>query len=140
MAGNAGVLKHASNVSGCALAIQDIFDAAGFPQHVFTSLLVESSRVERIIRHPVIKAVTLTGSTPAGRALSWFGIQEFVNFKTIYHAAGRQDQDRKRNGAADSGAQERAAGEQLPRRPDGIGYFAMQEADEYPLAGSYIYS
>lgn len=70
MAGNVGVLKHASNVSGCALAIQDIFQTAGFPQHAFTSLLIESARVERVIRHPAIKAVTLTGSTPAGRSVA----------------------------------------------------------------------
>lgn len=70
MAGNVGVLKHASNVSGCALAIQDVFEKAGFPQHVFTTLLVESSRIEKIIRHPVVKAVTLTGSTPAGKSVA----------------------------------------------------------------------
>jgi succinate-semialdehyde dehydrogenase/glutarate-semialdehyde dehydrogenase len=70
MAGNVGVLKHASNVSGCALAIQDIFDQAGFPQHAFTTLLVESSRVEKIVRHPLVKAVTLTGSTPAGKSVA----------------------------------------------------------------------
>ncbi|MFC7513715.1 NAD-dependent succinate-semialdehyde dehydrogenase [Herbaspirillum sp. GCM10030257] len=70
MAGNVGVLKHASNVSGCALAIQDIFQTAGFPEHAFTSLLIESARVERVIRHPAIKAVTLTGSTPAGRSVA----------------------------------------------------------------------
>ncbi|MEN3294106.1 MAG: succinate-semialdehyde dehydrogenase / glutarate-semialdehyde dehydrogenase [Burkholderiales bacterium] len=70
MAGNAGVLKHASNVTGCALAIQEIFEKAGFPKHVFTTVLVESSRVEKIIRHPVIKAVTLTGSTPAGKSVA----------------------------------------------------------------------
>jgi succinate-semialdehyde dehydrogenase/glutarate-semialdehyde dehydrogenase len=70
MAGNVGVLKHASNVSGCALAIQDIFDKAGFPQHAFTTLLVESSRVEKIIRHPLVKAVTITGSTPAGKSVA----------------------------------------------------------------------
>ena len=70
MAGNVGVLKHASNVTGCALAIQEVFRAAGFPQHAFTALLIESARVERVIRHPVIRAVTLTGSTPAGRAVA----------------------------------------------------------------------
>jgi succinate-semialdehyde dehydrogenase/glutarate-semialdehyde dehydrogenase len=70
MAGNVGVLKHASNVSGCALAIQDIFEKAGFPQHVFTTLLVESSRIEKIIRHPLVKAVTLTGSTSAGKSVA----------------------------------------------------------------------
>jgi succinate-semialdehyde dehydrogenase/glutarate-semialdehyde dehydrogenase len=70
MAGNVGVLKHASNVTGCALAIQEIFEKAGFPKHVFTTVLVESSRVEKIIRHPVIKAVTLTGSAPAGKSVA----------------------------------------------------------------------
>jgi succinate-semialdehyde dehydrogenase/glutarate-semialdehyde dehydrogenase len=70
MAGNAGVLKHASNVPGCALAIQDVFEQARFPKHVFTTLLVESSRIEKIIRHPAVKAVTLTGSTPAGKSVA----------------------------------------------------------------------
>ena len=70
MAGNVGVLKHASNVSGCALAIQDIFKDAGFPAHAFSTLLVESSRVEQLIRNPAIAAVTLTGSTPAGRSVA----------------------------------------------------------------------
>jgi succinate-semialdehyde dehydrogenase / glutarate-semialdehyde dehydrogenase len=70
MAGNVAVLKHASNVSGCALAIQEIFQAAGFPRQTFTSLLIDSARVERVIRHPAIKAVTLTGSTPAGRSVA----------------------------------------------------------------------
>jgi succinate-semialdehyde dehydrogenase/glutarate-semialdehyde dehydrogenase len=70
MAGNAGVLKHASNVSGCALAIEEIFRQAGFPDNIFRSLLVSSSQVEAVIENPLIKAVTLTGSTPAGRAVA----------------------------------------------------------------------
>jgi succinate-semialdehyde dehydrogenase/glutarate-semialdehyde dehydrogenase len=70
MAGNVGMLKHASNVPGCALAIEDVFKSAGFPEHAFTTLMIESKRVERVIRHPVVKAVTLTGSTPAGRAVA----------------------------------------------------------------------
>ncbi|HJV84238.1 MAG TPA: NAD-dependent succinate-semialdehyde dehydrogenase [Noviherbaspirillum sp.] len=70
MAGNIGVLKHASNVSGCALAIQDVFREAGFPEQTFTALLVESARVEQIIRHPAIQAVTLTGSAAAGRSVA----------------------------------------------------------------------
>jgi succinate-semialdehyde dehydrogenase/glutarate-semialdehyde dehydrogenase len=70
MAGNVGLLKHASNVSGCALAIQDIFEKAGFPKHAFATVLVEGSRVEKIIRHPLVKAVTLTGSTPAGKSVA----------------------------------------------------------------------
>lgn len=70
MSGNVGVLKHASNVSGCALAIQEIFEAAGFPPQAFTTLLIENACVERVIRHPAVKAVTLTGSTAAGRAVA----------------------------------------------------------------------
>jgi succinate-semialdehyde dehydrogenase / glutarate-semialdehyde dehydrogenase len=70
MAGNAGVLKHASNVSGCALAIEDIVHEAGFPKALFRTLLVSSSRVAGIIEAPQVKAVTLTGSTPAGRAVA----------------------------------------------------------------------
>lgn len=70
MAGNVGVLKHASNVSGCALIIQEIFTQAGFPPGVFTSLLVPGNEVDKLIRHPAVKAVTLTGSTPAGRSVA----------------------------------------------------------------------
>ncbi|GIX08289.1 MAG: aldehyde dehydrogenase [Candidatus Poribacteria bacterium] len=70
MAGNAAVLKHASNVFGCALEIEKIFREAGFPEGLFGTLLVGSGRVKEIIRHPAIKAVTLTGSTPAGKAVA----------------------------------------------------------------------
>jgi succinate-semialdehyde dehydrogenase/glutarate-semialdehyde dehydrogenase len=70
MAGNVGILKHASNVPGCALAIENIFIEAGFPKGVFQALLVGSDRVKKIIKHPAIKAVTLTGSTPAGKAVA----------------------------------------------------------------------
>jgi len=70
MAGNAVVLKHASNVPGCALAIEDIFRKAGFPANTFTTLLVSSSQVDAIIENPLVKAATLTGSTEAGRAVS----------------------------------------------------------------------
>jgi succinate-semialdehyde dehydrogenase/glutarate-semialdehyde dehydrogenase len=69
MAGNVGVLKHASNVFGCALAIEDIFHQAGFPENIFRSLLVGSDQIEAIIEHPLVKAVTLTGSTAAGKAV-----------------------------------------------------------------------
>ncbi|HEX6387678.1 MAG TPA: NAD-dependent succinate-semialdehyde dehydrogenase [Anaerolineae bacterium] len=69
MAGNVGLLKHASNVPGCALAIEDIFQQAGFPENAFRTLLVGSEQVEAIIESPLVKAVTLTGSTPAGRAV-----------------------------------------------------------------------
>jgi succinate-semialdehyde dehydrogenase/glutarate-semialdehyde dehydrogenase len=70
MAGNAGVLKHASNVPGCALAVEEMFGQAGFPQGVFRALLVGSDRVRSVIEHPLVRAVTLTGSTPAGRSVA----------------------------------------------------------------------
>ncbi|HWI57235.1 MAG TPA: aldehyde dehydrogenase family protein, partial [Bacillota bacterium] len=70
MAGNAMVLKHASNVPGCALAIGEIFRSAGLPAGLFTVALISSSRVGELIEHPLIQAVTLTGSTPAGRAVA----------------------------------------------------------------------
>ncbi len=70
MAGNVGVLKHASNVPGCALAIEDVFSRAGFPANVFRTLLVGSKQVDAIIENPHVKAVTLTGSTPAGQAVA----------------------------------------------------------------------
>jgi succinate-semialdehyde dehydrogenase/glutarate-semialdehyde dehydrogenase len=70
MAGNVGVLKHASNVSGCALAIEELLHAAGLPPHAFRALLLPSARVGRLVEAPEIAAVTLTGSTPAGRAIA----------------------------------------------------------------------
>jgi succinate-semialdehyde dehydrogenase / glutarate-semialdehyde dehydrogenase len=70
MAGNTCILKHASNVSMCALAIEEIFIDAGFPINIFKTFLVSSSNVEQIINHPFIKAVTLTGSEPAGRKVA----------------------------------------------------------------------
>ena len=70
MAGNAAVLKHASNVPGCALAIEEIFRKAGFPRDLFRSLMIGSRGVEAIIEHPAVRAVTLTGSASAGRAVA----------------------------------------------------------------------
>lgn len=70
MAGNTVVLKHASNVPGCALAIEELFREAGFPDNAFRSLLIDGKKVESLIAHPAIKAVTLTGSTPAGRSVA----------------------------------------------------------------------
>ena len=70
MAGNCGILKHASNVSGCALAIEDLVIAAGFPAHVFQSILISGKKVNPIIENPLIKAVTLTGSTFAGKMVA----------------------------------------------------------------------
>lgn len=70
MAGNVGVLKHASNVAGCALAIEAIFQQAGLPEGAFSSLLIESERVGAVIEDPRVRAVTLTGSEAAGRAVA----------------------------------------------------------------------
>ena len=69
-AGNAGLLKHASNVPGCALAIEQVMRSAGAPDGMFQTLLVGSDRVEGLIRDPRVRAVTLTGSDPAGRAVA----------------------------------------------------------------------
>ncbi len=70
MAGNVGLLKHASNVSGCALAIEEVLHGAGLPRDAFRTLLVGSARVGGLIETPAIVAVTLTGSAPAGRAVA----------------------------------------------------------------------
>jgi len=70
MAGNTGVLKHASNVPGCALAIEQLVRDAGFPENVFRTLLIGSKEVKAVIENPLIKAVTLTGSTPAGKSVA----------------------------------------------------------------------
>lgn len=70
MAGNVGLLKHASNVPQCALAIEDIFRRAGFPAGAFQTLLVGSDAVPRILEDPRVVAVTLTGSEPAGRSVA----------------------------------------------------------------------
>ncbi len=70
MAGNVGMLKHASNVPGCALAIEEVFRKAGFPEGAFTTLMISSRNVADVIRRPEIKAVTLTGSEPAGMAVA----------------------------------------------------------------------
>jgi succinate-semialdehyde dehydrogenase / glutarate-semialdehyde dehydrogenase len=70
MAGNVGLLKHASNVPQTALFLEDLFRRAGFPDGVFQTLLVESARVERIVRDPRVRAATLTGSEGAGRAVA----------------------------------------------------------------------
>lgn len=70
MAGNTMVLKHASNVSGCALAIEQIFHDAGVPEGIFRTLLIPSKHIEAIIHDPRICGVTLTGSTEAGRKVA----------------------------------------------------------------------
>jgi succinate-semialdehyde dehydrogenase / glutarate-semialdehyde dehydrogenase len=70
MAGNAVLLKHASNVCGCAKAIELTFHDAGLPAGLCRALLIESNRVDALIAHPLVTAVTLTGSVAAGRTVA----------------------------------------------------------------------
>ncbi|MBN1297385.1 NAD-dependent succinate-semialdehyde dehydrogenase [bacterium] len=70
MAGNTMLLKHASNVSGCARAIASLFLESGAPDHLFSLLVISADRVAEVIAHPAVRAVTLTGGTPAGRAVA----------------------------------------------------------------------
>ncbi len=70
IAGNTVLLKHASNVSGCALVLEELFARAGIPDGVFQTLLIGSRKVAPVIDHPLIQGVSLTGSTAAGRAVA----------------------------------------------------------------------
>jgi succinate-semialdehyde dehydrogenase / glutarate-semialdehyde dehydrogenase len=70
MAGNVALLKHASNVPQCAIAIEQILTQAGFPMGVFQTLLISAAQVEAVVRSPQVKAATLTGSEPAGANLA----------------------------------------------------------------------
>lgn len=70
MAGNTGVLKHASNVQGCAAALEEAFIKSGFPKGIFTNLNISASEVKGVIEDPNVVAVTLTGSDAAGRSVA----------------------------------------------------------------------
>ncbi len=70
VAGNAAVLKHASNVTGAALAIEALLHAAGIPRDLFRAVVVPGARTERLVVHPLVRAVTVTGSVEAGRAVA----------------------------------------------------------------------
>ena len=86
IAGNVALLKHASNVPQCALAIEEVFRKAGFPDHVFSSLMIGADKVESVIRHPAVRAVTLTGSEPAGRKVASIAGSELK--KTVLELGG----------------------------------------------------
>ncbi|HYC24038.1 MAG TPA: NAD-dependent succinate-semialdehyde dehydrogenase [Candidatus Bathyarchaeia archaeon] len=86
MAGNVGLLKHASNVPQSALAIEEILREAGFPGGAFQTLLIGPERVERLLGDPRVKAATLTGSEPAGRAVAAAAGKEIK--KTVLELGG----------------------------------------------------
>jgi succinate-semialdehyde dehydrogenase/glutarate-semialdehyde dehydrogenase len=86
MAGNAAVLKHASNVCGCALAIESLIREAGFPEGLFAALLIPGSRAAEVVRHPAVRAATLTGSEAAGMALASAAGRELK--KTVLELGG----------------------------------------------------
>jgi succinate-semialdehyde dehydrogenase/glutarate-semialdehyde dehydrogenase len=70
MAGNGAVMKHSSNTPGCALAIEHMFQEAGFPKDLFRTLMIGGAKVEAVLENPLVRAATLTGSGPAGRAVA----------------------------------------------------------------------
>ncbi|MDQ1687982.1 MAG: succinate-semialdehyde dehydrogenase / glutarate-semialdehyde dehydrogenase [Frankiaceae bacterium] len=86
MAGNVGLLKHASNVPQTALYMEDVFARAGFPAAAFQTLLIPASEVERLLRDPRVAAATLTGSTPAGQAVARVAGEELK--KTVLELGG----------------------------------------------------
>ena len=86
MAGNTAVLKHASNVQGCALAIQQAFEKAGFPVGAFNNLNIDSKLVKEVIEDKNIVAITLTGSDPAGRSVASIAGQNLK--KTVMELGG----------------------------------------------------
>jgi succinate-semialdehyde dehydrogenase/glutarate-semialdehyde dehydrogenase len=86
MAGNVGLLKHASNVPQTALYLEDVLRRAGFPEGVFQTLLIGSGEVEGVLRDPRVVAATLTGSTPAGQAVARVAGEELK--KTVLELGG----------------------------------------------------
>jgi succinate-semialdehyde dehydrogenase/glutarate-semialdehyde dehydrogenase len=86
MAGNVGLLKHASNVPQTALFLEELFRRAGFPAGAFQALLVDAKAVERVLADPRVRAATLTGSERAGRAVARIAGQEIK--KTVLELGG----------------------------------------------------
>lgn len=108
-AGNVGLFKHASNVPGCAQAIQEIFEEAGYPENVFQTLLIGSDQIDDVIADDRVSAVTLTGSEGAGRAV---GESAGGNLKKHVLELGGSDpfivlNDADIESAAETGAQAR---------------------------------
>ncbi|OAA18983.1 succinate-semialdehyde dehydrogenase / glutarate-semialdehyde dehydrogenase [Frankia sp. EI5c] len=86
MAGNVGLLKHASNVPQCALYLEDLFTRAGFPEGCFQTLLIGAGQVESVLRDPRVAAATVTGSEPAGQSVASICGQEIK--KTVLELGG----------------------------------------------------
>ena len=86
MAGNGALLKHASNVPGCALAIEKVFREAGFPKHLFRTLMIPASGVESVIVNKYVRAITLTGSEAAGMQVASIAGRELK--KTVLELGG----------------------------------------------------
>ncbi len=109
MAGNTGLLKHASNVPQCALAIEELFHRAGFPEGVFRTLLISASQVAEVLENPKVAAATLTGSEPAGSKVAEIAGRNLK--KTVLELGGSdpfivlKDADLKK--AAETGAKAR---------------------------------
>ncbi len=84
--GNGAILKHASNVQGCATAIESTFKDAGFPENIFRNIVVPGREVDTVIKSPEVSAITLTGSTPAGKSVA--SIAGSVLKKTVLELGG----------------------------------------------------
>ena len=86
IAGNGAILKHASNVQGCAFSIESSFSSSGFPKYIFQNISISGNNVSKIIKNSKISAVTLTGSTPAGRSVAETAGKELK--KTVLELGG----------------------------------------------------
>ena len=86
IAGNGAILKHASNVQGCAFSIESSFSRSGFPKYLFQNISISGKNVSKIIKSSKISAVTLTGSTPAGRSVAETAGKELK--KTVLELGG----------------------------------------------------